>query len=117
MHDSTAFGDLVGGDLTGVTFVREYVQLQFNPAATLSAFTPVTVMSQGQAATLGESAFPNLILAQRGKFVAGVVMADGESLTVTFEDHSQIVVSLQESDYVGPEALTFASGDNALVVI
>ena len=41
--ESEDFSCLVGEDQSGVTFVRDYLQLQFNPPPLLNALTPVTV--------------------------------------------------------------------------
>ena len=63
------FSELVGEDLSGVTFVGDYLQLQFNPPPLLNAYTPVTVRSGAHTATFGEAAFANLLIAQIGKVV------------------------------------------------
>lgn len=53
----------------------------------LNAYTPLTVRSGTKCATVGENAFPNILLAQ-----------------ILFEDGS-ISVSVRPTDYVGPEAI------------
>jgi hypothetical protein len=40
---SEDFKDFVGEDLSGVTFVRDYLQLQFNPPPMINAYTPVQI--------------------------------------------------------------------------
>lgn len=80
--------ELVGEDLSGVTFVRDYLQLQFNPPPMLNVYTPLTVRSGKESATFGESAFPNLLLAQIGKFVKSVELVPDEALDILFEDGS-----------------------------
>ena len=40
---NSEFSELVEAELSGVTFVRDYVQLQFDPPPILNLYTPVTV--------------------------------------------------------------------------
>jgi hypothetical protein len=52
---------LVGEDLSGIVFVRDYLQLQFNPPAQVSVYSRrVVVSSDGRSAAFGEDAFANL---------------------------------------------------------
>ena len=55
--DETLFEELISEELAAVTFVRDYVQLQFGSPPTLNAYTPVTVRSQGTASRSGDSFF------------------------------------------------------------
>ncbi len=111
------FDDLVGEDLSGVTFVRDYLQLQFNPAPTLNAYTPVTVRCGDDVATFGEDDFPNLLLAQLNKFVQAVELIPDKALVLTFDDGSRISVSLRPEDHVGPEAIYFCRREGDMIVI
>ena len=95
----------MGQELSGVTFVRDYLQLQFNLAVMLNAFTPVTVRRGDTSATFGEDAFANLLLSQIGRLVRGVELRPEEALDMTFDDGSLISVSLRPEHYVGPEAI------------
>jgi hypothetical protein len=115
--NSDAFAQLIRSDLGAVIFVRDYVQLQFEPGGVLSAFTPVMVSSSGVQATFGDAAFANLILAQIGKVVGGVDFRRHELLAIRFEDRSTIAISLRLEDYPGPEALTLDGRDHPLLVV
>ncbi len=114
---SEDFRDLIGEDLSGVTFVRDYLQLEFNPPPRLSAFTPVTVRAGFDTAKLGDPGFANLLIAQINKYVKAVELQPLNALTITFDDDSIIAISLIPDDYVGPEALTFARRDKQLLVL
>jgi hypothetical protein len=111
------FFELVGEDLSGVVFVRDYVQLQFDPPPSLNAGTPVTVHSRGGRATLGEEAFANLIIGQIGKVVRSASIQPDVALVIEFDDGSTISVSLIPSDYYGPEAVNLFRKDGSVVVI
>jgi hypothetical protein len=61
---SDVFADLVGEDLSAVVFVRDYLQLQFNPLQILNVYTPLTVQCVEKVATFGDEKFANLLIGQ-----------------------------------------------------
>ena len=52
------FAGLIGENLSGVVFVRDYLQLQFNPPPTLNVYTPSSVRVSEKEATFAEEALP-----------------------------------------------------------
>jgi hypothetical protein len=98
---------LVGEQLSGVTFVMDYLQLQFNPPPIVNAYTSVTVSSTGKTTSSGDDQFRNKLCEQITKIVKSVEFKDEEAFKITFEDSSVISISLKPSDYVGPEAFEF----------
>ncbi|HWI64827.1 MAG TPA: hypothetical protein VNT75_23605 [Symbiobacteriaceae bacterium] len=111
------FAEMIGEYLSGITFVMDYLQLQFNPPLSLSIYTPTTVRCGEATAVFGEPAFANLLLAQIGKTVAAVNLAADEFLQIRFEDGSTLAVSLRPEDYVGPEAVNIICRDHGVAVI
>jgi len=107
---------LLGEELSGVTFVRDYLQLQFNPPPILNALTPVTLTTASASATLGERDFANLLIGQIGKSVRAVECQESNALRLIFEDGSVVSVSLKPMDYVGPEAVNLIRKDGIEVV-
>ena len=73
-----------------MTFVRDYLQLHFNPPPLLNADTSVTIRCGGQSATFGEKAFANLLIAQINKVVSAVDLRAEEALEIRFEDGSTV---------------------------
>lgn len=108
---------VVGRRLSGVTFVMDYVQLQFDPPPTINAFTPITVRSGGRTAVSGEETFRNLICGQIPKTVASIAIAEGESFSLSFEDGSVISISLRKQDDPHGEAVNFIGVDDVLVIL
>jgi hypothetical protein len=108
---------IVGEQLSGVTFVMDYLQLQFNPPPTINAYTPVTVTCGGSTFMSGDDQFRNRLCDQITKTVKAVIVKEAEAFVITFEDASVISISLLASDYVGPEALEFIGRDNIWIVI
>ena len=54
---------LLGEDLSGIVFVRDYLQLQFNPPPQINVYSgQVVVSTDGRSAKFGEEAFANLAL-------------------------------------------------------
>jgi len=98
---------LLTEDFSGVTFVRDYLQLQFNPPPTINVYSKCAVETHdGTRAHFGEEPFANLLISQIGKHVAAVSDAN-ETLTITFEDDSRILVPFSEDSFEGPEAFEF----------
>jgi hypothetical protein len=108
---------IVGEQLSGVTFVMDYVQLQFNPPPILSAFTPVSVRIGATSWRSGDDQFRNRLCEQITKIVKSVKVLEGDAFEIEFEDASAISISLKDADYVGPEALYFSGRQNEMVVI
>ncbi len=107
---------LVGEELSGVTFVRDYLQLQFN-APLLNAYTPVTVQRGDHRAVFGETVFANLLIGQIGKVVRSAGLRADEALDITFDDNSKILISLRPEDYVVPEAIMLSGRNGECIVI
>ncbi len=108
--------DIVGSDLTAVTFILNYVQLQFD-GRTISALTPITTRAAGVIATSGDSEFPSVLVGQISKRVATATAEKGKAVTIAFDDGSQIELSLKEHDYPGPEAVIVQGKGSRLSVL
>jgi len=108
---------IVGEQLSGVTFVMDYLQLQFNPPPIINAYTPVTVSANGKSCVSGDDQFRNILCGQITKIVKSVTIRDEEAFLIAFDDGSTISLSLKPSDYVGPEAVDFHGRDNLIMVI
>lgn len=108
---------LSGRRLHAVTFMLDYVQLQFDPPLTINAFTRVSVRPNGEKVTGDDvNQFRNLLCAQISKVVGLVVVRDSKSFDLGFSDGSGICISLRPEDYVGPEAVA-VNGDGYLLVL
>jgi hypothetical protein len=108
---------LVGEDLSGIVFVRDYMQLQFNPPPQLNIYSShVVVSAEGRCAKFREEAFANLALGLIGKFVREV-RVDEQSFHIVFADKSEIMISLRPEHYQGPEAVDFQGRDNQWAVL
>jgi len=113
--DSNFYDSIVREKLSGITFVMDYWQFQFD-GPTMNALTRVQVSANGSILRDGDDQFRNLICRQIGKIVSGVALAKSEAFTITFKDSSSISVSLKAEDYVGPEAIVFYGSNQTVVV-
>jgi hypothetical protein len=117
-NQNTIRQHVVGRRLSGVTFVMDYVQLQFDPPPTINSMTPITVRSGGRMAVSGDEPFRNLLCEQIPKTVTDVSLVDGESLTFSFEDGSTVSLSLRREDYSAcQEAVNVCGRDHLFIVI
>ncbi len=117
MSDHDGFDEIVDEQLAAVTFIHDYVQLQFGAPPTLTAYTPLTVRCGDQSARAGMHGFADLLVAQLGKRVTRVEIRSGEALNVVFSDGSSIEISLRDEDYVGPEAINFITRVGTMIVV
>src|SRR5882762_9444175 len=99
---------LVGDDLSGVVFVRDYLQLQFNPPPQINATSAkITVRSGQSSADFRDKAFANMVIGLIGRVVSEVIVAEADSFRIVFADNAEIAISLRPEHYNGPEALYF----------
>ena len=94
---------LLAEDLSGVVFVRDYLQFQFNPDPTLNVYTACRVVVGDERAEFGEPTFANLIIAQIGKNVTAAVETT-DAVVIEFVDGSRIEVPLKADDLPSGEA-------------
>ena len=107
---------VIGRRLSGVSFVMDYVVLQFDPPPTINALTPITVRSGERTAVSGEESFRNLLCEQIPKTVVSVALIEEDSLTFAFEDGSRISLSLLAEDRQGREAVNVVGRDHFFLV-
>jgi hypothetical protein len=109
---------LLGEDLSGIVFVRDYLQLEFNPPPRINAYsTRIVVSSAGRSAAFGEEAFANLAIGLIGHFVREVKVDPEQSFRIVFTSGAEIMISLRPEHYRGPEAVNFYGRNNQWAVI
>lgn len=95
-----------GAQLSAVTFVRDYVQLHFD-GPMLTALTWPTVIVGNTVWSFSSSGYRDALCAQIAKSVRRGIVVPSDRLQLTFEDESQLVVSLRPEDRAGAEAVVF----------
>jgi hypothetical protein len=114
--DSSFLDQILGECLSGVAFVMDYVEFQFN-GAVLTALTPPAVQASARGWTVGEPGWRDSLCGRIGVAVESVFVKEGEHVAVDFADGSRVTVSLKPSDYRGPEAINFQAASGPLVVV
>ena len=107
---------IVGEQLSAVTFVQDYVQLQFD-GPILNALTVVTVATPRERARSGDDQFRNLLCSCITKRVSHVEVREREALSIHLADGFSISVSLRDEDYCCPEAVNFRGRNDEIMVI
>jgi len=107
---------IIGTEMSAVTFVRDYVQLDFD-GPKFTALTPITVSSSKGFAVTGNDQFRNRLCEQIGKAVADVRITEEQDAMISFADGSSIRLSLKSEHYRGPEAVIFNGNENLCVVL
>ena len=93
---------LLANDLSGVTFVRDYLQLQFNPPPGFNVYSRCEVAAGSQRTTFGEPDFANAIIACIDKEV--VEVRDDlkeQSVVISLAGDVRIVLPYGEGTFVG----------------
>jgi len=108
-NSESILNQLLSEDLSGVVFVRDYIQLQFNPNPTINVYAECWVKTDSEEAKFGDLNFANLIIAQIGKDVAAVEENE-EFIIIKFKDASRIEIILK-SEWVGEAAVMFGRNE------
>jgi hypothetical protein len=111
---SAACKAIIGAKLEAVTFVTDYVQLQFD-AAQLTAYTLPQVELAGHCWASQDNGWRDSLCARIGIGVRSASCSD-QRLQFDLEDGSAIVVSLRDDDYRGPEAFMLSVPDHDVIV-
>jgi hypothetical protein len=113
--DSTFLNPIIGESLGSVTFVMDYIQLDFN-GPRLTALTLPVVRVSGKVRTVADPGWRDSLCERIGASVRSAYVRPDDELSIAFEDGSSIVVSLRAIDYRGPEAINFTAPGRLTVV-
>ena len=97
---------LVGQRLVSVVFVQDYLQLVWDDAS-LTVLNPITLEGPDHILGPDNDLFPKRLVEFIADETVGVEVTDHEVVRLLFRDGNAISISLQDKDYVGPEALIF----------
>lgn len=97
------FKELIGKQLSAVTFVQDYLQLWFDGPG-INVISPLTVTTPNVSIENGNAGFRDLLCEQITKIVADVERLPGDALIIIFQDKVSLSISLRENNYRGPEA-------------
>jgi hypothetical protein len=110
----TALKILENCELSGVTFIRDYLQLHFDGPLLNGYIWPILTIG-GNAITIKASGYRDALCAQIGKQIASAVQVN-EQIVLRFNDCSEISFSLKAEDQIGPETVVLY-GDNNLCCV
>ena len=99
-------GQIVGRQLSSVTFVQDYVQMSFDGPAVTAVTHPV-VEAEGVAYRWDETGFRDQLCKRIAHIVTKAEIIPDECVRIDFDDRAKISVSLLSQDYVAAEAVRF----------
>ena len=102
---------LIGEQLSAVTFVQDYLQLQFD-GPRLTVFPHPVVMLGEQTFHWGKPGFRDALCNTIAKKVTEIQVAYGDSIAIRFADGSMIKISLKDNGCLGGESVNFDAGGN-----
>ena len=106
---ASPLSSLENRELTGVTFVMDYLQPQFN-GPILSVFVWPIVSFPEQKLSLRSSGYRDALCNQIGKIVVAAVEEPKTKLAIHFADDATFEISLKDEDQIGPEAAMLDDG-------
>jgi hypothetical protein len=112
---ATTVEELKGRELSAVTFVQDYLQLQFDELF-LNMFVWPRVMAPAASVSFGMLGYRDELCAQIGKTVGGVAVETGRNFQIFLTDGCMIEVSLLPGARTGPEAVVFQDGKGGFSV-
>jgi hypothetical protein len=106
---------LAGESLSSVTFVMDYVQLDFC-GAIITSFTYPTVEESGEEYGVSKLGYRDALCRRIGIGVTSATLRESDAITIEFADSSKIVIHLTDNDFSGPEYANYRSSSGALWV-
>jgi hypothetical protein len=106
---------LKGRNLSAVTFVQDYLQLQFD-GPFLNIFVWPRIMVSAKSIGFGMADYRDELCSQIGKTIGGVAVEADVSFRLYFTDGSIIEVTLLPKSRTGPESVVFQDGNGAFSV-
>ena len=97
---------LVGLELSAVTFVRDYVQLEFD-GPVISAFTPPTVTTEEGRVSYSQRGYRDALCERIGASVVSAVVQLKQQLKIDLSDGSSLEISLRREDREVEEAAVY----------
>jgi hypothetical protein len=96
--------EMVGLELAGITFIRDYVQFLFG-GPILNVYTWPQVKIQERIISLADTGYRDGLCALiNKKIILAYEDAEKEQIMIVFEGGNQLSVSLKDDDRTGPEA-------------
>ena len=106
---------LVGRELSSVTFVRDYVQLGFDGPILNAVTLPMVRVGRRRYKPIGPG-YRDALCGRIGRSVEKASVQENEAFRISFDDGTELSISLRPEDYTGAEALTFKDGHDMWVI-
>jgi hypothetical protein len=100
------FSEIIGEELISVSFVQDYLVLDFD-GPTVTLYTWPSVLLEDGSFAFGEPGYRDMLCAQIGDTVVQAQLEEFSALTIEFENGIVFGVSLREEDVTGPQAGSF----------
>jgi hypothetical protein len=108
---------LIGEELTGVTFVCDYIQLQFSPPPTFNIYSACEVSVDGRSCRFGEESFANMLISCLNTEVAEIEDdPTKKQVQIQLKGGSRITIPYREGTFDEPEAAEFVGRDEVWVI-
>ena len=108
----TKLWSIEGEELSGVCFVRDYVEFHFDGPVLRALSHPAVAKEPDTVVTFPEARSRDVLCSLIGLVVKCIDVLEGDKIELTFEDGSILTVPLDEASKIGPEAAHFVPREN-----
>lgn len=108
--DRQPLTSIIDGELSAVTFVRDYIQLHFD-GPTVNAYTLPTVTVADTVLSHAAPGYRDALCARIGATVRAAYADPGQRLQIDFSDGSSLSISLRPEDRVVAEAALYSDAE------
>jgi predicted metallo-beta-lactamase superfamily hydrolase len=103
---------LIEKELSSITFVSDYVQLMIDDEIVFTLYNYPTLIINGAKFNIDDLGYRDCLCAAINKVVVKVEEVMNEYIKLIFNGGVKLLVSLHESNYVGPEIAVLTIGDS-----
>jgi hypothetical protein len=112
----TRINELAGTEMSGVSFVRDYVELLFD-GTILRMLTPPVVRTATETCRIPDAGCRDLLCSLIGQIVVDFIVIEDDRIEVRYANGATVGVSLRREDRDGPEAAHYVPGDNQPILV
>jgi hypothetical protein len=110
--DENLMEEIIGEQLSGVTFVMDYVQLLFN-SNWINAICGLQVVKGGIVSQWGDAEYRDRLCERITHTVIKAQARKGDAVKIVFDDGYSIVIPVRDEDHIyGPECVIYQGSEN-----
>lgn len=107
---------LIGEELGGIHFVRDYVEFYFDGPVVRALSNPIVLLG-GRRVAFPDAGSRDALCSLIGQPLVAVALKDEVELRLEFANHAVVTISLDSEHAAGPECMHFVPGRGAPIEV